>query len=252
MRAVILGCGTSGGVPRIGGEWGACDPNKPRNRRSRPSIVVESGTTRVLVDTSPDLRAQCLARGIDRIDAVLYTHTHADHTHGLDDLRMFALGAGRPVDVYTDADTLGSIEERFSYAFHQDPGGLYPPILTGHRINGPFRVGVLAITPFLQNHGPIGTLGFRFGPIAYSTDVESLPEESFAALQGVTVWIVDALRHRPHPTHASVALALSWIERIKPARAVLTHMTNELDYRTLAAALPEGVEPAYDGLVIKV
>jgi len=252
MQAVILGCGTSGGVPRIGGEWGACDPNEPRNQRLRPSIVVESGGIRVLVDTSPDLRAQCLACRIDRIDAVLYTHAHADHTHGLDDLRMFAINAGRPVDVHADAGTLHSIEERFRYAFNHDPGGLYPPILTGHRIDGPIRIGGMTITSFPQNHGAMGTLGFRFGPIAYSTDVHSLPEESFVTLQGVTVWIVDALRHRPHPTHASVAQALSWIERVKPVRAVLTHMSNELDYSTLAAALPQGVEPGYDGMVIEV
>ena len=252
MRVVILGCGTSGGVPRPDGDWGACDPNEPRNWRTRPSIWVESEGTSILVDSSPDLRAQALAARIERIDAVLYTHDHADHTHGIDDLRIFALGAGRPIDVYTDAPTSASLMQRFSYAFFQGDQALYPPILTNVLIDGPFRVGGIDVRPFSQNHGPIETLGFRFGRVAYSTDLVELSDEAFEVLAGVEVWIVDALRDQPHPTHANLATTLGWIERLKPARAILTHMTSELDYQALKGRLPEGVEPAYDGLVIEV
>ena len=252
MRVVILGCGTSGGVPRPDGDWGACDPNEPRNRRTRPSIWVESEGTSILVDSSPDLRAQALAAGIKRIDAVLYTHDHADHTHGIDDLRIFALGAGRPIEAYSDAPTSTSLVQRFSYAFFQDTEALYPAILSNVLIDGPFCVGGIDVTPFSQNHGPVETLGFRFGRVAYSTDLVDLSDEAFEVLAGVEVWIVDALRERPHPTHAHLATTLGWIERLKPARAILTHMTNELDYQALKGRLPAGVEPAYDGLVIAV
>lgn len=251
MRCVILGCGTSSGVPRIGNDWGACDPAEPRNRRLRASILIEDLGTRLLVDTSPDLRAQCLANDIDRIDAVLYSHDHADHSHGIDDLRLFAYRARRQVAVHADSNTLGALRARFAYAFGEDPASDYPPILAPNLIDGPFEVSGVAVEPFRQGHGPVDTVGFRFGPIAYSTDLVSLPEESFRVLEGVGVWIVDALRPQPHPTHAHLELTLSWIARVRPARAILTHMTTELDYRALCRQLPHGVEPAYDGLIIE-
>ncbi|MBM3490763.1 MAG: MBL fold metallo-hydrolase [Alphaproteobacteria bacterium] len=248
MRVTVLGCGTSGGVPRIGNHWGACDPVEPRNRRRRVSIAVEEDDTRLIVDSSPDLREQCLAHGIDRLDAVLYSHDHADHTHGIDDLRAFALQRGAPLPAYGDARTLAVLKRRFDYCFTGELG--YPPVVEARQIDGPFQVGAIAVEPFRQRHGPIDSLGFRFGPLAYSTDVKALPEEAFAVLEGVEVWIVDALRPQPHPTHAHLALTLQWIERVKPRRAILTHMTWEMDYRSLQRSLPAGVEPAYDGMTL--
>lgn len=250
MRLTILGCGTSGGVPRIGNDWGDCDPNEPRNRRRRASVAVETGQTRVVVDTSPDFRDQCLDAGIDRLDGVIYTHDHADHCHGIDDLRFLAYAMRKRIDVYSDQDTIDRLRRRFGYCFETPEGSLYPPIVRAHGVNGPFTIGDLDVIPFKQNHGDMDTLGLRFGPIAYSTDVVDLGEAAFAALDGVRVWIVDALRYDHHPTHANLATTLKWIERVKPQRAVLTHMNFELDYRTLRETLPAGVEPGYDGLVI--
>lgn len=249
MRVTILGCGTSGGVPRIGDLWGVCDRGNPRNRRRRVSILVEAAGAKVLVDTSPDLREQCLDNGIERLDAVLYTHDHADHVHGIDDLRGFFLLQRRRIPVYASRASLNVLERRFDYVFKPMLG--YPAICDAHEIRGPFRVGDLAVTPFEQGHGEVTSLGFRFGAIAYSTDLKSLPESSFATLDGVDVWIVDALRPEPHPTHAHLDLTLSWIERLKPRRAILTHMTADMDYDTLRRTLPPGVEPAYDGMVIE-
>lgn len=258
----ILGCGSSGGVPRIGGpdgagEWGACDPADPRNRRTRCSVLVRRGETTVLVDTSPDMREQLLAARIGRLDAVLMTHEHADQTAGIDDLRVVAYNARRRVDVHADRATLAILKRRYGYCFSQPPGSAYPPILTGHEIVEPFREfqiagqgGPLPVRAFRQEHGGTPSLGFRFGPIAYSPDVNGLDEAAFAALQGVSVWIVDALRHRPHPTHANVATALEWIERVRPRRAILTNLHVDLDYTALARELPPGVEPAYDGLTV--
>lgn len=250
MRVTILGCGTSGGVPRIGGSWGQCDPAQPRNRRRRVSIYVESGDAKLLVDTSPDLREQCLDNGVERVDAVLYTHDHADHLHGIDDLRGFFLLQKRRIPVHASAEALKVIQRRFDYIFQSMHG--YPAICDAHAITGPFAVNGQQVTPFAQEHGDITSLGFRFGPVAYSTDVKGLPEESFEALRGVEVWIVDALRPQPHPTHAHLDLTLSWIERVKPRRAILTHMTPEMDYDALRRMLPTGVEPAYDGLVVEL
>lgn len=260
LKVTILGCGTSGGVPRIGNEWGACDPNNPKNRRRRCALLVEregaDGTTRVLVDTPPDLREQLIDAGVGLLDGVLYTHEHADHCHGIDDLRIVAYNGRRRVDVYFDAATGKLLRERFAYCFETPPGSEYPAVLNGHeitagetvRIEGPG--GVIEALPFSQQHGTIQTLGFRFGGIAYSPDVSDIPERSVPLLQTLDVWILDALRYTGHPSHLSVEQALSWIECIKPKRAVLTHMHVDLDYAALAAQLPDGVEPAYDGMVL--
>lgn len=252
MRVTILGCGTAGGVPQIGGEWGVCDPDEPRNRRLRPSILVEQGEARLLVDASPDLRFQALRAGFDRLDAVLFTHAHADHTNGIDDLRYVVRRMGHRIDTYADGRTLRDLTARFGYIFGQADQKLYPPILNGRVIDGPFEVAGLPIVPFTQTHGPIDTLGFRFGPIAYSTDLMDLPDAAFAALEGVEVWIVDALSPHPHPTHSHLEQTLEWIERVKPKRAILTHMNVTMDYATVARLTPDHVEPAYDGMVIEV
>lgn len=251
MKVTILGCGSSGGVPRIGNDWGACDPQEPRNRRRRCSILVEHGRSRLLVDTSPDLREQLLDAGVDRLDGVVYTHEHADQTHGIDDLRALFLRTGERLKILGDRRTLGVLRRRFDYIFEQIPNSGYPPIARFQEIDGAFSVGQIGVRPFRQAHGATESLGLRFGPIAYSSDVSDLPEESFEALAGVRVWIVDALRYRPHPSHAHLDLALEWIARVKPGRAVLTNLHVDLDYRTLMKELPEGVEPAFDGMVIE-
>jgi phosphoribosyl 1,2-cyclic phosphate phosphodiesterase len=264
LRVTILGCGSSGGVPRLGGpkgagDWGACDPKNPKNRRLRCSILVRQGGTTVLVDTSPDLRMQMLAAGVGRLDAVLLTHAHADQTHGIDDLRPFALSARRPINVHSDAETLDLLISRFGYCFSQPEGSVYRPIVTAHAIRepfGPFEItgqgGPFPVRAFWQEHGGTRSLGYRFGPIAYSSDVKELDEAAFAALEGVECWIVDALQHRPHPTHANVATALQWIARVRPKRAILTNLHTSLDYERLKRELPETVEPAYDGLEISL
>ncbi|MBM3507397.1 MAG: MBL fold metallo-hydrolase [Alphaproteobacteria bacterium] len=255
MKVTILGCGASGGVPVLGGangegDWGECDPAEPRNRRMRASILVEEGDARILVDTSPDLRFQCLRFGIVRLDAVLYTHDHADHTHGIDELRRLHYLAHSPVKVFGDRETLASVTSRFAYAFAPaDPS--YRPFATAHEINGPFTVGGIPVTPYPQYHGNVTSLGFRFGPIAYSTDLVGLPEESYETLRGVKIWIVDCLKRESHPTHAGLLISLRMLEKVRPERGVLTHMTGSLDYRTLAAELPAGIAPAYDGLVLE-
>jgi len=254
MKVTILGCGSSTGVPRIDGEWGACDPDEPRNRRSRCSIVVEEGGTRLLVDTAPDLRQQFLAAGIDDVDAVLYTHMHADQTHGIDDLRGLFLRKRSRLPVYGDPTTLGILRRRFDYIFEQPPNSPYPPIAETNEIAvaGTFRIGAIEGLSFAQEHGSVTSLGLRLGKLAYSNDVNALDEAAFEALAGIELWIVDALRHTPHPTHAHLDLTLDWIGRIKPKRAVLTNMHIDMDYRTLVAELPDHVEPAYDGMVIQI
>jgi len=250
MKVTILGCGTSGGVPRIGNVWGRCDPTNPKNRRRRVSILVEDAGSAVMVDTSPDLREQCLTANIRHLDGVLYTHDHADHTHGIDDLRGLVHTMGRKVDIHANAETLAVLRQRFDYVFETRMG--YPPIAAAHEITGPFRIGAIPVVPFEQVHGPIMSLGFRFGKVAYSTDLNELPEAARRALAGVDVWIVDALRYDPHPTHPHLEMTLGWIKDIKPRRAILTHMTWDMDYEELRAKLPPGVEPAYDGMVIDV
>ena len=243
----------------VGDIWGDCDPNEPRNRRRRASILVETGEVSLLFDTSPDCRAQLLDAGVARLDAVIYTHAHADHSHGIDDLRWINFVMHAPLPVYGDADTLKILNERFGYAFTPlrppepgEPVRYYKPVLVPYEITGEFEVAGVAIKPFEQDHGYSTTKGFRIGDFAYSTDVVALDEAAFAALQGVHTWIVDVFRRDPHPTHAHLDLTLSWIERVKPQRAVLCHMGTDLDYRTLCDELPVGVEPGYDGMEIEV
>jgi phosphoribosyl 1,2-cyclic phosphate phosphodiesterase len=260
LRFTILGCSSSPGVPRIGGDWGVCDPANPKNRRRRCSLLAQrisaAGTTNVLVDTSPDLREQALSAGIGSLDGVLYTHSHADHIHGIDDLRGFVMNTHRRVDVHADAATMARLREAFSYCFATPQGSEYPPIVNGHLIEADVPVeiegpgGRIAALPISQRHGRITSLAFRIGGLAYSPDVSGLDDAAVERLKDLDVWIVDALRPKPHPSHFSVGQAIGWIERIKPRRAILTHMHVELDYATLAGELPENVEPAYDGMTI--
>jgi phosphoribosyl 1,2-cyclic phosphate phosphodiesterase len=260
----ILGCGSSTGVPRVVLGWGACDPDNPKNRRRRCSLLVErrnqhGKVTTVLVDTSPDLREQLLATNVQWLDAVLYTHDHADHTHGIDDLRPVALARRRRIDAYLDETTSLAVRTRFGYCFEKPPGSEYPPILMEHRLHAYRTVvidgegGPISAMPFAQTHGDnVLSLGFRFGNVAYSCDLNGLMPDSIPALAGLDLWILDALRHTQHPSHLSVPDALGWVERIKPKRAILTNMHSDLDYEILRAQLPAHVEPAYDGMTITV
>lgn len=254
MRVTVLGCGGSLGVPLSNGEWGTCDPDNPRNRRSRPSIFMETEETRLLVDAGPDLREQAVAAGIRRIDAVLFTHAHADHIHGIDDLRPFYFKHQGPIPAFVDGDTRCQLEERFAYAVDTVTmdRGLYRPILSLNEIGRSFTIGDMAFDAFHQNHGPVETVGFRCGDFAYCTDAAILPEAAFDLLHGVDTWIVDACREQPHPSHAHLDRTLEWIERVEPRRAYLTHMNHTMDYDSLMARLPAGVEPAYDGLVLEL
>ncbi|MBL4893337.1 MAG: MBL fold metallo-hydrolase [Emcibacter sp.] len=251
LKITILGCGTSTGVPKIGGEWGVCDPNNPKNRRRRSSVFIEDSQTKVLIDTTPDLREQCLDANITHIDGVLYTHDHADHTHGIDDLRAISHIMKRRVEAYSNARTISVLKKRFDYIFESKEG--YPAILNSTEIEkDEFNIGSLAIQPFDLTHGPSITLGFRLNRMAYTTDLNAIPKESEAYLQDLDLWIVDALRPEPHPTHSHLEQTLGWIEKFKPKRAILTHMTWDMDYETLKKALPEHIEPAYDGMVIRI
>lgn len=258
-RFTILGCGSSGGVPRLPDNWGDCDPDEPRNARRRCSMLVErvatsGGVTRVLIDTSPDLRAQLLGARVGTLDGVAYTHAHADHTHGLDDLRMVVFNMRERVNVWADGPTTNDLLSRFGYAFAQPEGSDYPPILALHPIDGPFTVegagGSITLTPFQVEHGRIGALGFRIAGLAYLPDVSDIPPAAWAALEGLDIWVLDALRRRPHPSHVHLARALEWIERAAPTRAVLTNMHIDLDYATVAAETPAHVTPAHDGMVL--
>lgn len=260
MRFTILGCGSSGGVPRIGGHWGACDPTNPKNNRRRCSLLVErqtdDGSTAVLIDTSPDLRAQLLDAGIGALHGVAYTHSHADHTHGLDDLRMIVINMRKRLDVYADGATQNDLISRFGYAFVQPRGSDYPPILDLHGLHGEVVVkgpgGEIRLTPFRVKHGNIDSLGYRIGDVAYLPDVSDLYPESRAALEDLDLWIIDALRRDPHPSHSHLANTLDWIEQVAPRRAVLTNMHNDLDYETVAAETPDHVMPAFDGMQIDI
>lgn len=252
MKITILGCGTSSGVPRIGGDWGACDPNDARNRRTRASILVQSPTTTILVDTGPDMREQLLAAQVAHIDAVLWTHEHADHTHGIDDLRQVFHLSGQPVPSYARARCLESLERRFRYVFHGRGG--YPPTAAATVLDDDITIGDIRIRTVDQPHGHITSAGFRFErdgrSAGYSTDFHEVTPEMATLFSGLDLWVVDALRHAPHPTHANLAITLDAIERLAPKRAILTHMDQSMDYVTLAAELPAGVEPGYDGLIV--
>jgi phosphoribosyl 1,2-cyclic phosphate phosphodiesterase len=260
LDITILGCGSSGGVPRVAQGWGACDPTNPKNRRRRCSILVEqqgpAGVTSVLVDTSPDLREQLLAADVSRLDGVLMTHSHADHTHGIDDLRPIVIAMRRRVEMHMDQATSNVVTRAFPYIFASPPGSLYPPLLTEKRIRAGEMVsiaghgGALDAMPILLEHGEIPALGFRFGALAYTPDLNAIPERSVALLENLDVWIIDGLRYAAHPTHLTIAQALEWIERLKPARAIITNLHNDLDYEALRAELPPGVEPAFDGMRI--
>jgi phosphoribosyl 1,2-cyclic phosphate phosphodiesterase len=259
MRVTVLGCGGANGLPTIGNDWGVCDPNNPKNRRQRASILVESDRSRILVDTSPDIRQQLVDANVSAIDAILYTHHHADHVHGIDDVRVLNRLSQKIIDAYGSAESLQAIAKRFDYIFTPPPmqnGKLsfYKPCLNAHVVQPGevFKAAGLDVLPFDQDHGFMKTLGFRFGDFAYSTDLVDLDEAAFAALDGIKFWLVGCLGTAVHPTHAHLDKVLGWIDRLKPERAVLTHMAGGLDYATLAKTLPKGIEPAYDGMVIEV
>ncbi len=260
MRFTILGCGSSGGVPRLGGHWGDCDPDNPRNYRRRCSMLVErdgpDGTTSVLIDTSPDLRSQLLDTGTGRLDGVVYTHSHADHVHGIDDLRMIVFNMRARVPIWADGDTQNTLLSNFGYAFVQPEGSPYQPILDMKTISGPFEIdgpgGMIRFQPFSVSHGAIDSLGFRIGDLAYLPDVADLNDKARLALQGLDWWIVDALRYLPHPTHSHLERTLGWIEELAPRNAVLTNLHIDIDYATVAAETPDHIVPAHDGMVIRI
>lgn len=272
LRAVILGCGSSGGVPRIGGvdgrgDWGDCDPGEPRNYRSRCSIAIQRARadgsfdgrlTTVLIDCAPEMRLQLIENGIHTVDAAVFTHDHADQTHGIDDLRVVALQRMERVPVYASSHTAPDLFARFSYCFERKPGSSYPAVLDWHElpadgaqfeVDGP--TGPVPVIPFLQKHGRVPSHGFRCGPIAYSSDLHDLEEESWRVVDGCEAWIIDALQYRPHGSHLHLDKALAFLERARARRGILTNLHVVMDYRTVASETPEHVEPAYDGMVIE-
>ena len=259
LTFTLLGCGSSGGVPRLGGEWGDCDPQNPKNRGRRCSLLVQrstvQGTTAVLIDTSPDMRDQLLDAGVGALDAVVYTHSHADHVHGIDGLRQIVFNTRKRLPVWADGPTQDALIARFAYAFIQPEGSPYPAILDMHTLSGPLTVsgagGDVTLTPFRAEHGSMDALGFRIADLAYLPDAIEIPPESWRMLENLDCWVVDALRRKPHPTHAHLALTLDWIARARPARAVLTNLHIDLDYATLLTELPAHIRPAHDGLTIR-
>ncbi len=252
MKVTILGSGTSSGVPRIGNDWGACDPTEPRNRRTRVSALIEHEDTRILIDTGPDMREQLLAANVATFDAVIWTHDHADHCHGIDDLRQVFHAMGKPVVGYARASTLTALESRFTYAFKGRSG--YPSTIAANVLPDRLTIGGIDISVTDQPHGSITAAGLRFEAagksIGYATDFHEMTDAMTALYQGLDVWIVDALRKRPHPTHPQLSSVLDWVERFQPRRTALIHMDHSMDYASLRAELPEGVEPGYDGLVL--
>ncbi len=260
LKITILGCGSSGGVPRIGGHWGACDPQNPKNRRQRCALLVErigqSGRTQVVIDTGPDIRAQLLEHEISTLDAVLYTHPHADHIHGIDELRVVTFNKRGRLDVYADAPTSDDLMNKFGYVFEMPQGSDYPPILNLHPItDAPVRIdgagGLIEFLPFYARHGRIDALGFRMGPFAYLPDANEMYPQGWAALKGVETWIVDALRYTPHGSHAHLEQTLEWIETAGVPQAYLTNLHIDLDYERLRQETPAHVSPAYDGLTLQ-
>lgn len=263
LRFTLLGCGSSPGVPRINGDWGKCDPQNPKNRRRRASLLVErfddaGHSTTVVIDTGPDFRAQMIDAGAHSLDAAVYTHPHADHIHGIDDLRTYVVENRRLMDVYANRLTRNRLFEAFGYCFETPAGSSYPPILSMHDIapETPFSIsgagGAIRFEPFSQVHGDIESLGFRIGSVVYCTDVSAFPEQSLKYLGGADVLIIDALQYRPHPSHFSLGEALEWIEKLAPTRAILTHMHVPLDYETVLRETPDNVEPGYDGLRFEI
>ncbi len=260
LKVTILGCGSSGGVPRPGMGWGECDPRNPRNRRRRCSILIERtgshGATRVLVDTGPDLREQLIDAGVRSLDGVILTHEHADHTHGIDDLRPLVLHMRRTVDIYMDDVTGAVMHARFRYIFESLPGSSYPPIaisrgiVAGRAFSIDGQGGRIDVLPITVTHGEINALALKIGKMMYLPDVSAIPVEAEAHFHGLDLWIIDALRHRPHPSHFSLSEALAWIDKTKPGQAVLTNLHTDLDYGTLAAAVPAGVSVGYDGMTM--
>jgi phosphoribosyl 1,2-cyclic phosphate phosphodiesterase len=254
VRLRILGCGTSSGVPRVGNDWGQCDREEPKNRRRRVSILVSHGSASILVDTGPDLREQLLDARVTDIDAVIWTHDHADHCHGIDDLRQLYHSRGKPIDGYSRQHTLDILRTRFSYVFQGEYG--YPSLVTPHVLPHHINIAGLSVRGVDQPHGPITSIGLRFDAggcsIGYSTDASDMTEEMAHLFDGVDVWVVDALRRRPHPSHAHLPKTLEWVDAVRPKRTILTHMDSSMDYRTLLAELPAGVEPAYDGMEVEL
>jgi phosphoribosyl 1,2-cyclic phosphate phosphodiesterase len=251
MKVTILGCGAAGGVPMISAGWGQCDPLEPKNRRLRPSILLQEGDVTVLVDTGPDLRQQLLSAEVRHLDGVLYTHGHADHTHGIDDLREVNRIMRAPIPAYGSQDCLDDIAKRFAYVFDDldlETMPVYKPWLIPKPVEGPFALGPWQVQPIDQDHGYGRTLGFRIGKFAYCTDVWEFPDSSLEMLYNLDCWIVGCLIDQPHPTHAHVDKVLAWAEIIKPKRVIFTHMSPRLDYQALAKRLPAGMEPAYDGM----
>lgn len=255
MKVTILGCGATHGVPGVGYGWGSCNPQNPKNRRRRASILIETKEKTFLVDTSPDLREQLLSVDLKYLDAVLYTHTHSDHAHGINDLRLLSFFIGHPIPIYGTEKTIRELFGSFSYIFDAQPYSEvhHQPFLIPYIFKGSFFIGETQIIPFEQEHGTSNkSTGYRIGSFAYSTDVMNFKEEAFEALKGIETWVVDCLRYKPALTHAHLDLTLKWIERVKPKRAILTHMNHDMDYDKLKTKLPEGVEPAYDGMVIEI
>ncbi len=256
----ILGCGSSGGVPRLGGHWGDCDPKNPKNRRQRCSLLVtrQSGdaVTRVLIDTTPDMRNQLLDANVGTLDAVIYTHAHADHVHGIDDLRMIFFNTRERLQVWADGETANALLGRFGYAFVQPKGSAYPPICELNTLRDEVTIngaaGPLTFTAIEVEHGNIDALGLRCNDVAYMPDVSDISPAAWDHLQGLDLWIVDALRRTPHPTHSHLDNTLDWIKRAAPKRAILTNMHIDLDYDTVAHETPDHVTPAYDGLEITI
>jgi phosphoribosyl 1,2-cyclic phosphate phosphodiesterase len=262
LRITVLGSGSSGGVPRIGRagpNWGACDPANPRNRRRRCALLVQrigdEGQTSVLIDAGPDVREQLIDAGVGYLDAVIFSHDHADHVHGIDDLRMVVFNRRARLPGWMDEATEQTLRRRFGYVFETPPGSNYPAIMDAYRIDGPVRIagagGVVTALPFLVPHGDIEALGFRVGPLVYTPDIKDMSPTAWEMLQGADCWIVDALRHISHPSHVNVETALEWIARANPPRAFLTNLHVDLDYAALDAMTPANVHPAHDGLVLE-